>query len=103
VYLYGADNVRVNKTHEECAMNGVAVSGKKERLHFLLSPELAKRTEQTANALDSSVSELLRRALEDFIERHEQERIEEELEAGYKANAPYYAKMIKEWEFADSE
>ena len=42
-------------------------------------------------------------ALQKLIDLLEKEKIENELEAGYKANFQYYLKSQKEWENADKE
>ncbi|MDP2303290.1 MAG: hypothetical protein Q8N03_12795 [Ignavibacteria bacterium] len=41
--------------------------------------------------------------MQNYIDQMEKERIENELEAGYKANFEYYLKSQGEWKYADKE
>ena len=49
------------------------------RKNFYLSFDLAERAERLAAEKDSNLSELIRRALEDYIAKVEQERVEKEM------------------------
>ena len=48
-----------------------------------------------------SVSEIARQALQIFIEQREKEKIEKELEAGYKSYYEYYLKSNEAWKYVD--
>jgi len=79
------------------------ISGKKERVNFLVPKELVQKARIAATELDYTLSDFFRAAVSNFLREYETARIEKELEEGYRANFSYYAKMNKEWEFADSE
>ena len=74
----------------------IATSGRK--INFQASDELYKETKQTAKELNSSSSEIIRRAIEEFVEKHKKEKIEQEI---VEACKHFYEKdkvTIKEWE-----
>jgi metal-responsive CopG/Arc/MetJ family transcriptional regulator len=50
-----------------------------QRKNFYLSLDLAERTERLAKEIGSNLSELVRHALEEYIERVEREMIEREI------------------------
>lgn len=50
-----------------------------------------------------TTSEIIRNALQDYLNKLEKAKIDTELEDGYKANYDYYLKSQKEWEYADKE
>lgn len=76
---------------------------KKERLSFFINPELSSRVSRISEQTNLPVSEILRKALQNYIDQVEKEKIENELEAGYKANYDYYLKTQEEWKYADKE
>ena len=83
--------------------NTLAHSRKKERVNLFLPPDLFKRATLTAKTQESTLSDLFRTALRNYLELLENDRIEKELEEGYRANQKYYSRMSKEWEVADAE
>ena len=76
---------------------------KKERLSFFVNPELSQKVYKISKLTNLTVSEIARNALQSYIDQIEKERIEKELEAGYKANYDYYLKSQEEWKDADKE
>jgi len=76
---------------------------KKERLSFFVNQDLSKKVNRISKQTNQAVSELARKALKEYIEQIEKEKIEQELENGYKANYDYYLKSQEEWNYADKE
>jgi len=68
----------------------------KERLSFFVNRELSDKITEISKRTKLTVSEIARKALEYFIEKLEKERIEKELEEGYKANYTYYLREQEE-------
>jgi metal-responsive CopG/Arc/MetJ family transcriptional regulator len=83
-------------------MNSSATATSGKKINFYASAELYNRTNQAAAELHSSLSEMIRKALEAYLERLATEKIEKELVEGYKANYAYDLKMNEEWKFADA-
>ena len=84
-------------------MSSVQSLNKKERLSFFINSETSKRVNNISKQTKLPVSEIARRALQNYINQIEKEKIEKELEAGYKANYEYYLKSQEEWKHADKE
>jgi predicted DNA-binding protein len=84
-------------------MSSVQSLNKKERLSFFINSETSKRVNNISKQTKLPVSEIARRALQSYIDQVEKEKIEKELEAGYKANYEYYLKSQEEWKHADKE
>ena len=84
-------------------MPSVQEQNKKERLSFFVNSDLSEKVNKISEQTNLTVSEIARQALVSFIEQVEKERIEKELEAGYKANYEYYLKQQEEWKHADKE
>jgi len=84
-------------------MSSVQSLNKKERLSFFINSETSKRVNNISKQTKLPVSEIARRALHSYIDQVEKEKIEKELEAGYKANYEYYLKSQEEWKHADKE
>lgn len=81
----------------------VQTKDKKERLSFFINSELSKKILKISKQTNSTVSEIARKALQNFIDHIEKEKIENELKEGYKANYDYYLKTQSEWKYADKE
>lgn len=79
------------------------IEDKKERLSFFVSTELSQKVNRVSKLTKSTVSEIARKALQNYIDQVEKERIEQELEVGYKANYEYYMKSQEDWKYADKE
>jgi Ribbon-helix-helix domain len=84
-------------------MPSIEPTNKKERLSFFVNPELSEKIISISKQTNLTISEIGRKALQNFIDLLEKEKLENELEAGYKANFQYYLKSQKEWENADKE
>ena len=84
-------------------MSSIQSLNKKERLSFFINSETSKRVNNISKQTKLPVSEIARRALQSYINQVEKEKIEKELEAGYKANYEYYLKSQEEWKHADKE
>ena len=74
---------------------------KKERLSFLVDSELSNKVNRISKQTNLTVSDIVRKALQNFIVLVEKEKTDKELEAGYKANYNYYLKTQDEWKYAD--
>jgi metal-responsive CopG/Arc/MetJ family transcriptional regulator len=84
-------------------MPTVQEKNKKERLSFFVNSELSNKVNRISKQTNLPVSEIVRKALQNFIDQVEKEKIETELEAGYKANYDYYLKTQEEWKYADKD
>ncbi len=84
-------------------MVSVKPKSKKERLSFFVDSELSNKVNQISQHTKITVSEIARKALLHYINKIEKEKIEQELEAGYKANYDYYLKSQEDWKYADKE
>lgn len=84
-------------------MPSVESTNKKERLSFFVNPELSDKINDISKQTNLTISEIGRKALQNFIDLLEKEKIENELEAGYKANYQYYLKSNEDWKYADKE
>jgi hypothetical protein len=82
-------------------MPAIPDENRKERLSFFVSAELSDKVNKISQQTNLTVSEIARKALVSFIDTIEKERIEKELEAGYKANHDYYLKPQEEWKDAE--
>ncbi|MCF8240990.1 MAG: ribbon-helix-helix domain-containing protein [Melioribacteraceae bacterium] len=82
-------------------MPSVQIKNKKERLSFFVNSELSDKINRISKQTKLTVSEIARKALINYIEQIEKEKIENELETGYKANYDYYLKSQEEWKYAD--
>jgi hypothetical protein len=81
-------------------MDASLVSGGK-RLNFYVGPDLYLRASREAEDRKTKISEVLRRALEFYLERSEAERMKKILEDGYKANYEADLELNQEWESVD--
>ncbi len=76
---------------------------KVRRKNFLLAVELEERANHVGKRLKKDFSQLTREALEEYVGRLEREILEQELAAGYTANAKLIEEMNREWEAADAD
>jgi predicted transcriptional regulator len=84
-------------------MPAIPDENRKERLSFFVNAELSEKVNKISQQTNLTVSEIARKALLNFIDKIEKERIEKELEAGYKANYNYYLKPQEAWKNGDKE
>ena len=87
---------------KEFSMDTMTMKRKSERLSISVPLDLARMINHWAEELNVKLSDLARIALSEKVAQLEREKLEKELEAGYKANTNYYARMSEEWTFADS-
>jgi hypothetical protein len=82
-------------------MNTIVISGKKEKVNFLIPSELNKKAIAAAESLGFSYSDFVRQALAELVERIEREKIDREIE---EACAFYFEsdkKLAEEWRSAE--
>jgi len=84
-------------------MPSAQTTNKKERLSFFVNSDLSAKVIKISKQTKLTISEIARNALQNYIDQIEKERIEKELEAGYKANYDYYLKSQEDWKYADKE
>jgi predicted transcriptional regulator len=84
-------------------MDSIQIKNKKERLSFFVNSDLSDKITQISQHTRLTVSEIARKALLKYIDEIEKEKIEKELEEGYKANYDYYLKSQEDWKYADKE
>ena len=84
-------------------MPTIQEQNKKERLSFFVNSDLSDKVNRISKQTNLPVSEIARKALQNFVDQVEKEKIETELEDGYKANYDYYLKTQQEWKYADKE
>lgn len=84
-------------------MPSIQITNKKERLSFFVNSELSEKVNKISKQSKITVSEIARKALQNYIDQIEKEKVEKELEAGYKANYNYYLKSQEDWKYADKE
>lgn len=82
-------------------MQSTQEQNKKERLSFFVNSELADKINQISKQTNLPISEIARKALVNYIEQIEKNKLEKELEDGYKANFDYYLKSQEDWNYAD--
>lgn len=84
-------------------MSSVLSKNKKERLSFFVSQDLSEKVNIISKQTKLTVSEIVRKALQSYIEKIEKDEVEQALEEGYKANHNYYLRTQEEWKHADKE
>lgn len=84
-------------------MQSTQEQNKKERLSFFVNSELSDKINQISRQTNLPISEIARKALLNYIEQIEKDKLEKELEDGYRANYDYYLKSQEDWNYADKE
>jgi len=74
---------------------------KTQRLNLIVVPELTQKAESVSKRLNISISEIVRRALSEYLDRLERTDLEKQLAEGYQANAAYYSQQQEDWKHAD--
>lgn len=82
-------------------MSSLQTQNKKERLSFFVDSELSNKVNRISKQTNLTVSDIARKALQNFVVQVENEKTDKELEDGYKANYNYYLKTQEEWQYAD--
>lgn len=75
----------------------------KERISFFVLSDISEKLNQVAKTEKTSISGIVREAIKSYLTEIEKNKINRELEEGYKANHNYYLKSQKDWEYADKE
>ena len=82
-------------------MSGILANGGK-RLNFFVPPDLYFRAMSEAQEKKIKISEFIRQALEQYLEKGEAEKMKKLLEDGYRENYHSDLELNKEWESADA-
>ncbi|MFA4838126.1 MAG: ribbon-helix-helix protein, CopG family [Candidatus Neomarinimicrobiota bacterium] len=82
-------------------MRTITNQNKTQRLNLIVLPELTRKAESVSKRMNISVSEIVRRALSEYLDRLEQIEMEKQLSEGYQANAAYYCQQQEDWKHAD--
>ncbi len=80
-----------------------SASPEMRRKNFLLPVELEERINRVSRRLRKDFSQLTREALQQYVEKIEQENLERELAEGYSANAARIKAVNQDWESADAD
>ncbi|NUN08241.1 MAG: hypothetical protein HUU54_03615 [Ignavibacteriaceae bacterium] len=75
----------------------------KERINLFVTSELSEQIYKVAEDENSTISDVVREAIKEYISKIENAKINRELEEGYKANYNYYLKSQDEWDYADKD
>ena len=73
------------------------------RKYFLLSQNLYKRADEIGDELGLNFSELLRKALEDFVNKIEKEKINKEIAEACKFYLDIDKEIAADWRSAEGE
>lgn len=84
-------------------MSVAATFVKKKKLVVDVPKALFDETEIATQELHTTTSDVVRKALEQYLLDRRQKKLEQELEAGYLANATLARKINDEWSGADAE
>jgi metal-responsive CopG/Arc/MetJ family transcriptional regulator len=71
--------------------------GAMQRKNFYLTEELLERAEALAKRLQSDFSQILRQALQEFVEKKEREDLEKEVARACENYREFNKKLSKEW------
>ncbi|MBU4308883.1 MAG: ribbon-helix-helix domain-containing protein [Candidatus Marinimicrobia bacterium] len=82
-------------------MRTITNQTKTQRLNLIVLPELTKRAESVSKRMKVSISEIVRRALSEYLDRIERADLEKQLSEGYQANSAYYNQQQEDWKHAD--
>ena len=85
------------------AQQPLVLRSRKERVLVEFPGNLLKRADDAARKLDKNRSELIRVAVEQFLDEMETKRFELELAAAYTANAQMSQEIMEEFVHVDSE
>jgi metal-responsive CopG/Arc/MetJ family transcriptional regulator len=84
-------------------MSVSAITSKKKKLVVDVPKALFDETEIATRELHTTTSDIVRKALEQYLLGRRQKKLEQELEAGYLANAASARRVNEEWSAADAE
>lgn len=83
-------------------MNTLTISGKKEKVNFLIPSDLNQKANAIAESLGFSYSDFVRQALADFVEKIEREKTDREIEDACKFFYQTDKQLEDEWRFAET-
>ena len=78
-------------------MNTPFLPGRNEKVNFLAPQQDLEKASRLAEEFDTTLSELLRRALRNVIEELERKKAEKEIEAACRNYYDFNRKFSKEW------
>ncbi|MDO9547533.1 MAG: CopG family transcriptional regulator [Candidatus Marinimicrobia bacterium] len=82
-------------------MRTITNQSKTQRLNLTILPDLTRRAESISKRMKISISEIVRQALSDYLDRLERADLEKRLSEGYQANTAYYSQQQEDWKHAD--
>lgn len=83
-------------------MRTITNQTKTQRLNLIIVPELIQKAASVSKRMNVSISEIIRRALSEYLDRIERADLEKQLSEGYQANAAYYSQQQENWKHADN-
>jgi len=75
----------------------------RKKVSLDLPSSLYEETESVVREQQTTISALLRQALEKYLAEFQRQKLERELEEGYLANAAVAEQTMKDFEFVDAE
>ncbi len=84
-------------------MPGMQEPKGKERISLFVTSDISQQIYKVAEDENSTISDVVREAIKEYIAKIEKEKTNRELEEGYKANYNYYLKSQDEWDYADKD
>lgn len=81
----------------------VAVANKTEKLYAHVTPDFAEKAKVLSSELGLKISEMLREALVEYINKKEQEILEQEIIDACKYYYNEDKKLAAEWRYAEAE
>lgn len=82
-------------------MRTITNQTKTQRLNLIVMPELTRKAAVVSKRMKISISEIVRRALSEYLDRIERADLEKQLSEGYQANTAYYCQQQEDWKHAD--
>lgn len=71
----------------------------KTKIIFSIDMEYVKKLKKLSIQKGLAINELLSNAIDEYINKIEKEKLNNELESGYKANYNYYLKSQNDWKY----
>ena len=72
-------------------------SGRMRKLNFYFPPGLVERLEKIASARSVNLSQIVRKAVEEFVTNSEREEIEKEIARACKVNQEFDQQFASDW------
>lgn len=83
-------------------MNNQTILQKKEKVNFVFPSELNRKASETAKELGFSYSDLVRRALSEFLDRIERDKINREIIEASKYFCETEKSVADEWRITET-